>query len=302
MIRNLQTILGFAALFLLQTPVAARPLVLQNDDIIVVYEAPLESAAEEVTRIYPKLKQELEKLFGWTIDIRPQVVLVDNTQSFRQLTRNKLFVAFAVPDKDLIVIDYTRMNTRPFNLSITLKHELCHLLLHRHISKQNLPKWLDEGVCQWVSDGIGEIFVNKGWSGLDAAVMAGRIIPLNTLANRFPRDGALLILAYEQSKSVINYLDRQYGSRAILQILDFLKNGEALETAFPGSLGISLKQLEAQWHDDLESTPRWLVFLASHIYAIIFFLAAVLTFFGFIRYLRRRKKIYEQWEEEEDDW
>ena len=77
MIRNLLSILGFAALFLLQPPVAARPIVLQNDEVVVVYQESFESAAEEVIRIYPKLKQELGKFFGWTLDIRPQVVLVD---------------------------------------------------------------------------------------------------------------------------------------------------------------------------------------------------------------------------------
>jgi hypothetical protein len=132
--------------------------------------------------------------------------------------------------------------------------------------------------------------------------MAGRIIPLRKLTDHFPRDGASLILAYEQSKSVINYFDRQYGYNAIMEILAYLKNGDTLETALLSSLAISTKQLEAEWLDDLESTPRWLVFLASHIYAIIFFLAAVLTVIGFIRHMRRRKKIYEEWEEEEDDW
>jgi cytochrome b561 len=59
--------------------------------------------------------------------------------------------------------------------------------------------------------------------------------------------------------------------------------------------------LEAEWLDDLESTPRWLVFLASYMYSILFFLAAVLTILGFVRYRRRRKKIYAEWEEEDDD-
>ena len=241
-----------------------------------------------------------EEFFGWNLDMRIQVVLVGDTRSFQKLTRNKLFVAFAVPDKDLIVIDYSRMNTRPFSLNITLKHELCHLLLHRHISRHNLPKWLDEGVCQWVSDGIGEIFVNQGWSGLDSAVMADRIIPLKRLTDYFPRDEASLILAYEQSKSLINYVDRQYGYNAIMETLAFLKNGETVESALMNSLAISDRQLEKEWLNHLEETPRWLVFLASHIYAIIFFLAAVLTVAGFIRHMRRRKKIYDEWEDEDE--
>jgi hypothetical protein len=301
MIKYLQLIICLAALFLLQTSVAAQPLTINTQEIVVVYETPLENAAVEVVRIYPKLKLELEEFFGWNLDIRPQVVLVNNTQSFQNLTRNKLFVAFAVPEKQLIVIDYSKMNTHPFTLSVTLKHELCHLLLHRHIRRQNLPKWLDEGVCQWVSDGIGEIFVNKGWSGLDSAVMAGRIIPLRQLTDYFPRDGASMILAYEQSKSLINYVDRQYGDQSIMEILYLLKNGATVETALANSLAISPRQLEKEWLSHLESTPRWLVFLAGHLYSIIFFLAAVLTILGFIRHRRRRKRIYEAWEEE-DDW
>jgi hypothetical protein len=302
MVKCLQLMAVITALIALLTPVAAQRLVLQNDEVVVVHEAPLSIPAAEVVRIYPEIKHELETFFGWHLNIRPRVVLVENTRSFQQLTRNKLFVAFAVPAKNLIVIDYSRMNTRPFTLEITLKHELCHLLLHNHINRLNFPKWLDEGICQWASDGIGEIFVNQSWSGLDSAVMAGRIIPLNKLSDYFPLDGASLVLAYEQSKSLINYVDRQYGFHAIMEILNFLKNGEPVESALMSSLGISQQQLEKEWHGHLESTPRWLVFLASHMYAIIFFLAAVLTFFGFIRYRQRRRRVYEEWEEEDDDW
>ena len=300
--KYLQAAICLAALLLLQTSVAAQPLTISTKEIVVVYETPLDSAAADVVRIYPQLKQALEEFFGWGLDIRPQVVLVNNTQSFRKLTRSNLFVAFAVPEKRLIVIDYSKMNTHPFTLSVTLKHELCHLMLHRHIARHNLPKWLDEGVCQWVSDGIGEIFVNKGWSGLDSAVMAGRIIPLRRLTDNFPRDRNSLILAYEQSKSLINYVERQYGAQAIMEILDTLKNDATVETALMNRLGVSLRQLEKEWLGHLEDTPRWLVFVASHMYGFLFFLAAVMTALGFIRHRRRRKKKYQEWEEDEDNW
>jgi hypothetical protein len=192
------------------------------------------------------------------------------------------------------------MKTRPFNLRITFKHELCHLLLHRHISDSNLARWLDEGVCQLVSDGIGEILLDKSWSGLDAAIMAGRTLRLSRLTKTFPGDKASLMLAYEQSKSVVAYIDRQYGSDAILNILEDLKNGETIETASVQSLSLSIYELEKEWLNHMESTPRWLVYLANHIYSIIFFMAAVLTILGFIRHTRRRKKIYEKWEEEDE--
>ena len=299
MFRGLCSIITFIALLLSPYVPAAQQLVLQDPNIVVIYDPPLDSAAGEIIRIYPEIKLELEELFNWGLGIRPQVLLVGDTPAFQKITGNNLFVAFAVPEKNLIVIDYSRMNIHPFTLSITLKHELCHLLLHQHIRPENLPKWLDEGICQWVSDGIGELFVNRNLSGLDAAVMSGRTIPFRKLTNYFPRDKASLMLAYEQSKSLIGFIDRQYGNSAILNLLEHLKNGDTVEEAVRDSLGISIGRLEKEWLDYLESTPRWLVFLANNIYGILFFLAAVLTFLGFIRLLRRRKRVYEEWEEEE---
>jgi len=290
---------GLIVIFFLHSTVVAQTHILQNDDIMVVYEPPLKAAAGEVLRMYPVLKQELEDIFGWPLNARPQVVLVKTNQTFQKIARNNLIVAFAVPDKNLIVIDYSRMSTRPFNLSITLKHELCHLLLHDHINSGNLAKWLDEGICQWVSDGIAEILIDKSWSGLDAAILAGQTLRLSRLAERFPGDKMSLMLAYEQSKSVVAFIDRQFGKQAILNILSDLKNGETLETASIQSLSITITELEKQWLTEIESTPRWLIFLANNIYGILFFLAAVLTVVGFIRVLVRRKA-YAKWEEDEE--
>ena len=281
--------------------VLARTEVLENDDTVVVYEPPLNEAAREVLRIFPHLRQELGENLGWRLNARPQIVLIRANQTFKKISRTDLIVAFAVPDKNLIAIDYSRMATRPYNLSITLKHEMCHLLLHEHIPDDNLPRWFDEGVCQWVSDGIGEIFIDKGWSGLDAAVMANQTFRLSKLAKRFPGQKAGLMLAYEQSKSVVFYIDRQYGKQAILTILNDLRNGESIEAAIAQNLDLDLYQLEEEWLRHLESTPRWLVFLANNVYGIIFFLAAVLTIFGFVRLIIKKRGYSDMDEDEEED-
>ncbi len=301
MVKYLRLMLCVFAFDVAATVHAEQPAVLQTDEITVVYEQALQSAAEDIIRLFPKLRLELMNTFGWNFDIPAQVVLVSQNKKFQSLTGNEYFVAYAVPNRNLIVIDYTKMNIRPFTLEVTLKHELCHLFLHRHINNRNLPKWFDEGVCQWISDGVGELFIARGWSGLDAAVMAGRIIPFKRLTESFPRDRTSLVLAYEQSRSLINYLDRRYGFAAILKILDFLRDGESIDYAVMGSLAVSLDQLETEWREQLETTPRWLIFLVSHIYAILFLLAALLTMFGFIRLLIKRRRIYREWEEQEDD-
>ena len=277
------------AIFWLQYPAMAQLLELQNDEIIVAYEPTLEGAAGEILRLYPGLRHELENIFDWSLDIKPQVVLVKDTRTFQKLARSEVFVAFAIPEKNLVVIDYSKMNRHPFSLSITFKHELCHLLMHRHISPDRLAKWFEEGICQWVSDGIGEIFLEKSGSGLDAAIMADRVLDLRRLTHKFPRSKTSLVLAYEQSKSVVNYITRQYGEGAVLDLLDSLKNGESMEAAVTKSLGISIGELEKDWLAHLESTPRWLVYVADNIYGILFFAAALLTVFGFIRRMIRRR-------------
>ena len=297
MAKSLSFLSGLIAILLLQSIATAQPIILQNNEVTVVYDPSLENAVEEIIHIYPILRQELEDIFGWSLYVRPRVVLVKNSQTFQKITNNKFIVAFAVPEKNLIVIDYSKTNIRPFSLSITLKHELCHLLLHSQIRSDNFAKWLDEGICQWVSDGIGEIFLEKGRSGLDAAILAGTDLSLSRLTKHFPRDKASLILAYEQSKSVVAYIYRQYGENAILTLLDQLKNGETLEAAGTKSLGISIDQLEEEWLEHLERTPRWLVFLANNVYGILFFLAALLTVFGFIRRLMRKRA----WERDQEE-
>ena len=173
MLRRLCLFMGLIAFLLLPSFSAAQQTALRARNIVVIYDPTLDSAAREIVRIYPELKLELEELFEWGLGIKPQVLLVRDTQAFQKITHSDLIVAFAVPEERLIVIDYSRMTIHPFTLSITLKHELCHLLLHHHISRENLPKWLDEGICQWVSDGIGELFVSQNLSGHDGCIKSG---------------------------------------------------------------------------------------------------------------------------------
>ena len=283
-----------------QSAVAAGNEIMQNEDIAVVYEPPLQAAADEVLRLYPTLRQELQAILGWRLAYRPRVILIKTNQQFQEITRNSPIVAFASPQKDLIVINHSRMSTRPFNLRITLKHEMCHLLLHEHIESDNLPRWFDEGVCQWASDGIGELLMDNSWSGLDAAVLSGQTFRLSQLENRFPSGKSALMLAYEQSKSIVVYIDRQYGKDALLDIIGDLKNGASIESAIFQNLSLTLSELEEDWLSEIESTPPWLVFLANNVYGVLFFLAAVLLVVGFIRAVIRRKK-YVRDEDDEDD-
>ncbi|MBT8490924.1 MAG: hypothetical protein KJN62_07740 [Deltaproteobacteria bacterium] len=272
-------------------------------DVTVVFEKPLHAAAREVTTIYPDVKAELEKIFVWKLDYSPTVILIRDRKIFQRMVGSTLVAALAVPERKLIVIDYSRMTSRPFTLRTILKHELCHLLLHSHIESGKLPRWLDEGIAQWVSEGIGEIVMQRNRSVLERAMLTGTSIRLRHLEYRMPDSGNDLLLAYEESKSIVEYIRSKFGKEGILKILEHLKDGESIYTAVRKSLALSLPDLEDRWHKHVSRKVYWLSLIGNYLYEILFFFAALLSLVAYLRRLKRRrdqKDLYEEPDDEDD--
>jgi len=276
---------------------AEEPAVIQTDEVIVVFEESLRSAARDVVDIYGAVKQELETMLGLDLDFRPKVLLVPDRERFVKMVGSALFVAFAAPEQQLVVIDYTRMTTDPFTLRTTLKHELCHLILHRHITGDRLPTWLDEGIAQWTSEGIAEIIMDGKRSILRQATLSGNYIRMAELADGFPRDRRSLMLAYEESRSFVEYVSREFGPDGIVSLLEALAAGDDVDTAFGRAFSASLEELETTWYRDLRRRTTWLTYLTANLYGILFFVAALITIGGFIRIMIKKRRRYV---EEED--
>jgi len=291
----------FIALLMLSHPLYAGEMeigLIQGGELDVQFEKPLENAAKEVADIYPDIKAGLEKTLGWRLTFRPTVLLIKDSRTFRKMAGNNMFVAFALPDKNLIVIDYSKMKTHPFTLEITLRHELCHLLLHYYIKRGDLPRWLDEGISQWVSGGIAEVIMDTKRSPLKDATLAGRFIPLNALSRVFPAEKRALLLAYEESKSVVEYMEREYGRNGVLEVLNNLRNGDSVDEAILAGLKTPLDQVERKWHRYLRKRTTWVTYMSNNLYEILFFLAALITVIGFIRLLMKKRAYRDEDEEE----
>ena len=262
---------------------------LETPELIVVYDDGLEQTAQHVSALYAGVRQELQTLFQWPVVFRPTLVLINDRQKFQNLSGHPLVVAYALPHKNVMVIDNSRMATRPFNLRAIIKHELSHLILHQYISSGRLPRWLDEGVSQWASDGLADIILDSRKPLLPAAILSDRYFNLASLRRSFPAQKDALILAYEQSKSVVEYISRTYGAQGVLDLLDLLRQGHELESAVEIRFGVSLDQLEEQWRKHLKNTTGWFTYLSIHLYEILFVSAALLTVLAFIRRVMRKK-------------
>ncbi len=291
----------FALLVILLKPVhSVETYTIQNEEVIVQFEKPLRNAAKEIAEIYPAVKAELEKTFRWKLDFRPTVIIIKGRKTFQRMAVSDLIVAFAIPQRNLIVIDYSKMKTHPFTIEITLKHELCHLLLHHYIRRENLPKWLNEGVSQWVSGGIAEIIIGgDSKKVLKKATLSKKFIRLRDLTKKFPKDEKSFLLAYEESKSIVEYISREFGTSGLLQVLSHLRNGDEVDMAILKGLSIPLEELEKRWHDYLRKRITWFTYLSNNLYTVLFFLAALMTIYGFIRLLIK-KRAYKDDEEDQD--
>jgi hypothetical protein len=284
------------SLFFFAIPVHAGQLeTLGTNDVSVFYEQPLSGPAYEIAGLFPQVRKELEISLGFPVDFRPSIILVSNEAAFEQIVGNRLIVAYAVPDKMLMVIDYARSSKDPFSMRTILKHELCHLLLHRHI--KTLPRWLDEGVSQWLSGGFAELFSEKRESYLRWATISGGLLSLNSMDNGFPQDEPGLVLAYEESRSIVDYIVSRYGKNGITNILTALKNGKPTPDAIMISLGTPLPTLEKDWRQSIRTWATGLIFIMGNIYSIIFFLAALATVAGYVRYRIKRRRFIEEEEE-----
>jgi hypothetical protein len=293
-------LLFFNIIFLLivtQCLFAGQMDVLKAKNFTVFYDPPLRFAAQEVVDMYPRIKADLEHIFGWQLNLKPSVVLIRDRRQFQRMAESPLTVAFAVPTRNLIVIDHSRMSTNPFNLGVVLKHELCHLLLHHHIRASTLPRWLDEGIAQWSSDGIADIVMDQKRSRLNRVSFRNGLIRLHTLEKRFPADTPSLSLAYEESKSFVTYMIGKFGKQRVLTVLTYMRQGENVDSAILKALSIPLEELEKKWHRSLRQKITWFTYISYHLYEILFAAGALITIYAFIR-LIIRKRAYMKGEED----
>ena len=178
-----------------------------------------------------------------------------------------------------------------------LVHEIAHLIFRDFVGfKSDVPLWLDEGVAQWASDGLADILLDTRRELLPAAILSGRYLDLANLKHRFPGDKNGLILAYEQSKSIVEYISRTYGRQGVLDLLELLRQGNELEVAVEKSFGIAFDQLEARWREHLKKNINWFTYLTIHLYEILFVSAALLTILAYIRRVLRKKAYADQTE------
>ncbi|KKM70578.1 hypothetical protein LCGC14_1439370, partial [marine sediment metagenome] len=69
-------------------------------------------------------------------------------------------------------------------------------------------------------------------------------------------------------------------------------------SAIQGITGEPLAELEKSWMEDLFQKATWLSYISNHFYELLFILAALLTFYGFLRVTIRIRTYRDEDEDE----
>ncbi len=226
---------------------------LTGEGVTIYYDAGLQSTARSVKGAYPELKADVEKKIGWKMKSKPAIYLIDRQGSFEEMGGDESTAAFTLMPKARIVVDMASFNGFLL-LNQTLRHELCHVLLHDHI-RGDLPDWLEEGICEWVG-GTPVKPASQVRRVMDAYGLYRSGVPLSRLHD-FSKSRTGMGMAYGQSEAFIEYVVSRYGAEGISRVLDRLRQGDSVRKAFMNGLSQPPETLEGEWREDLARRAKW---------------------------------------------
>jgi len=175
-----------------------------------------------------------------------------------------------------------------------IPHEISHIQLSRFMGAEYgyLPTWVSEGISSQM-----EFYSHPDYPlALEKAESENGLIPFAHLCFAFPPDPDLALLAYAQSASMLDYIQREYGVTGIQALILGYDQGVSCERGVEVALGLSLDSLEKEWKRDVLSGGKYL----TYIYILSGLLLILLISLGVFIISKLRKKPTETgWEKDE---
>ena len=160
-----------------------------------------------------------------------------------------------------------------------IPHELMHVMLYRQIGDgyKNIPAWLREGIAMFA-----EGYPNPDYDVvLKDAVARDALIPIRDLCASFSPRIDSAFLAYAESRSFTNYLYKQYGASGLLNLATTYANGVDCERGPERAFGVTLANLERNWHvNELGQSDLASSFARFIPYLVLLFLVVFVPLIG----------------------
>jgi hypothetical protein len=197
---------------------------------------------ERAKTILPSISNSQEQI---NIYIYPNAKLV---QEALQLSGYSWVAGHTDPRINTVLVSITPSINQRAEMERQIPHEIMHILLYRMVTQSggaytNIPAWLLEGLATQ-----SEIYPNPDYPViLNESQQTNGLLPLTSLCRSFPKDPSSAILAYAQSAYFTRYIQQQYGSSQVENLLQTYSDGVECERGTEVALGIELTNLEQQW-------------------------------------------------------
>ena len=134
-------------------------------------------------------------------------------------------------------------------VGIVIPHELTHLVFDTAVGNDYHfpPRWLNEGIAVYLSEG----YVLEDRRATEAAADGGTLMPLRALTGQFPTTAVQFRLAYSESASAVDFLVREHGQPAMVELVRSYADGVTDDEAFETALGTDVAGFEAAWLQSL---------------------------------------------------
>ncbi len=172
-------------------------------------------------------------------------------------------------------------------------HELTHVLLEQRFDGEPVPRWLHEGLAQYVA----KEYTAETTRAISRGVLGDSLYSLDYLVTGFPDDPLRAQLAYAQSADLVAYLRNQYGEDALRTLVREMAMGTPVRAAFREATGSSMDQVDEAWRARLQKSNLWFPPLVSD--SVWFGLGGLVLFVGWLR-VRRRNRERRAWMEREE--
>ncbi|MBM01524.1 MAG: hypothetical protein CL762_02255 [Chloroflexi bacterium] len=223
----------------------------EGDIVTIYYHGPVSRRAKKMLEACEESVNKISRLLGVEENEKISVMMYNNysemfdvvvkkseTQASSLITEGQAFAT-----ENVVLVDGGSRSA----LGVST-HEITHVIVARASKSSYLgvPLWLNEGLAEY-----GNIEQDQGYERyLEWAIDTGRLFPFSSL-NRFPGNPNLTLVAYGQSKSFVEFLINNFPEGSMIKLMDEISDKKSIDDSFISSFGFSLKDLEAQWKEEL---------------------------------------------------
>lgn len=257
--------------------------------------ATMERLAAHAAESVPRIADALGIGAGRTINL----YLADDEAAFDQLqpgTPPSWADGTAWPLRGLIYLKSPRIRagtSKP--LTQVLDHEITHVLLGQAFGARPVPRWLQEGLAQWVAGEIGPDLPKRL---ADGAWRNGGLHSLEELTRSFPRDPSEADLAYAESADFIAFIATEYGRESIPELVQAMASGKSVNASLYQATGELAHDVDAAWRARLSTGFLSLAPLGDGM--LWLGAGAPFVLLAFWRVRRKNRETMERWAAEDE--